>query len=185
MTWWPAWEGQAKGVCQWVHSRARRELLQSRLQGCSIGVFESFTAGCERFADWRWKTLGNVTRDLSRMQDALRLATATLRTSDFASRDSVHVQVFLTAVQSDTFWRQSSALDTIVKPVTAFSSWVRGCPCHEAECFARATSAARGRDAEPASSRSERVCSWTSWSRCGADTHLTSVLTCMMHARAC
>ena len=73
----------------------------------------------------------------SRMQDALRQATATLRTSDLASRGSVHVQVFLTAVQSDTLWRQTSALDTIVKPVSAFSSWVCGCPCHEAECLAR------------------------------------------------
>ena len=80
VTWLSAWEGQAKGVCQWVHSRARREFLQSRLEGCSTGVLESFTAGCERFADWRWKALVNVTLDLSRMQDALRLATATLRT---------------------------------------------------------------------------------------------------------
>ena len=137
VTWWSAWEGQAKAVCQWVHSRARREFLQSRLQGCSTGVLESLTAGCDRFVEWRWKTLANVTRDLSRMQDALRLATRTLRTSDFSSRDSVHVQLFLTAVQSDTFWMQSSALGTFVKPVSAFSAWVRGCPCHEAECLAR------------------------------------------------
>jgi len=72
------------------------------------------------------------------MQDALRLATRTMRTSDFTSRDSVHVHLFLTAVQSDTFWMQCSALGTLVKPVFAFSSWVRGCPCHEAECLARA-----------------------------------------------
>ena len=46
VTWWPAWEGQAKGVCQWVHSRARREFLQTRLEGCSSAVVESLSAGC-------------------------------------------------------------------------------------------------------------------------------------------
>ena len=80
LTWCPAWEGQAKGVCQWVHSRPRRELLQSRLQGWSAGVLECVTVGCDRFADCRWETFPNVMRDFSRMRAAFRLGSGTLRT---------------------------------------------------------------------------------------------------------
>jgi hypothetical protein len=80
VTWWPAWEGQAKGVCQWVHSRARREFLQSRLQGWSAGVLECVTVGCDRFADCRWEAFPNVMRDFSRMRAAFRLGSGTLRT---------------------------------------------------------------------------------------------------------
>ena len=63
LTWCPAWEGQAKGVGQWVHSRPRRELLQSRLQRWSAGVLERVTVRCDHFADCRWNTFAHVMRD--------------------------------------------------------------------------------------------------------------------------
>ena len=136
VSWWESWEPQAKCVSQFVHPRARREWLQSRLKGASAELAKILAVGCDRFAVWRWKTLSRVTRDLWRMKDALQHATKGMRACDLGSRDSVMAQSFLTAVQSDVFWRQCDTLQALARPVSDFSSWLRACPCHEAACLA-------------------------------------------------
>ena len=132
ISWWLAWQVLAKGVCQWVHPRPRREYLQARLAGQSELV-QSLDAGVDTFADWRWQTLAVVTASLLRIQDALVRATAGLADGDLASRDGVVAQTFLLVVRSPLFWKQCHALHDLVKPITMFSSWLRGCPCHEAD----------------------------------------------------
>ena len=131
--WWPVWEAHAKSVCQWVHKKPRREFLQARLIRCEEDVVRTLDAGCEKFADWRWKTLGQVVRDLRRMETALRHATVALSTSDLGTRDSVQSQMFLEAVHSQAFWTRTKALETLAKPFIQFSSWLRGCDCHDRE----------------------------------------------------
>ena len=84
-------------------------------------LFVAWQQECEWYADWRWTTLPNVTGDLARMQDVLINATATLTTSDLASRDGVVAQTFLSTVQSPLFWRQCQALHALAKPVSDFS----------------------------------------------------------------
>ena len=118
-------------------SKPRREFLQSRLQGRFAGIAQSLAADCDRFAACQWNNLSNVTRDLLRMQDALRHATAGLRTSGLASQDGVLAQTFLTVVQCDLFWTQCHALRALAKPMVDFYSWVRACCCHEAQCLAQ------------------------------------------------
>ena len=135
--WWPAWEAQAKVVSQWVHPRAGREWLQRRLHGTSPDLAESLRTGCDRFAEWRWKALWNATRDLLRMKDAVRRATAGLRACDLGSRDGVLSQSFLMVVSSDLFRAQRDALRALATPVADFSGWVRPCPCHEQQCLAQ------------------------------------------------
>ena len=128
----PAWEEQAKLVCHWAHPRPRREFLQRRLKGPFSGLSAGLDIACERFADWRWTTLTNVTRDLLRMRDALQHATVGLGSS------AGDADTFITAVQSALFWAQCHALHALAKPVADFSSWLRGCVCHEAETMAHA-----------------------------------------------
>ena len=139
VSWWHAWEEQAKVVCQWVHPRARRAWLQSCLQGRCAGLAQSLDAGCESFAVWRWKMRSNVTRDLLRTKDALQHATAGQRACDLGSRDSVLAQTFLTVVQSDVFWSQCHALQALARPVPRFSGWLRAvfATKHEADCLAQ------------------------------------------------
>ena len=132
LPWWPRWESEAKAICQWVHARPRREFLQSRLGGFP-DIFKPLDSGLEKFADWRWRTLTNVTEGLIRTQAALVHATTDMCASDLSSRDGVQAQTFLTSVQSPLFWQQRHALEALARPVATFSGWLRGCACHGAK----------------------------------------------------
>ncbi len=120
LCWWPVWEAHAKSVCQWVHKKPRRVFLQARLVGCASEVPRALDTGCEKFADWRWTTLGRVGCDLRRMETALRQATLGLGTVDLGTRDSAQSDMFLEAVHSPTFWKRTRALEGLVQPVTRF-----------------------------------------------------------------
>ena len=71
LSWWHAWETEAKAACQWLHNKPHREFLQARLSRHADDTVKILDAGCEKFAEWRWKTLRTVTRDLCRMQRAV------------------------------------------------------------------------------------------------------------------
>ena len=90
-SWWHAKQTEAKAVCQWLHKKPHRECLQARSSGHAPDMAKTLDAGCEKFADWRRKTLRTVTRDLRRMQRAICNACAGLRASDLGTRDSAQV----------------------------------------------------------------------------------------------
>ena len=84
-----ALQSVAKAVCQWLGSANHREVLQNRLRSRRRGMFTlraegpqsleamiaSLNSTCDRFADWRWKVIADVTRALLRMEDGIRSAT--------------------------------------------------------------------------------------------------------------
>ena len=140
LPWWPAWQAQAKLVCQWLGNQGHREFLQHRLPEADPATQAhraALVTGCDRFAEWRWKTLSAVTRDLRRLEGAARAALATVsQPSDLATRDSRTAQDFLTAARDASFWDRARGLGDLVQPVTDLAGWVRGCDCHEAELLA-------------------------------------------------
>ena len=71
----------------------RREFLQSRL-GAFAELAKSLDSGLDKFAEWRWRTLTNVTEGLIRTQGALAHATSGLSAADLSSRDGVQAQTF-------------------------------------------------------------------------------------------
>ena len=77
--WWFRWESEAKAVCQWLHAKPRREFLQSRLAGFP-DLVKSLDSCIDKFADWRWWTLANVTDGLIRTKAALIRATSVRQT---------------------------------------------------------------------------------------------------------
>ena len=125
------------------------------MTGEATDMVSTLNAGCEKFAQWRWKTLRTVTRDLRRMEQAVRTACTGLRPSDLGTRDSAHATNLLLAVRSQCFWHRCHALHELVKPVADFSYWVRACSCHEAECMSKAefTCPWKGCRASPVSAR--------------------------------
>ena len=138
LSWWPAWQRSAKVVCQWLRSASHRHFFQVRLRsaGGDPAVVDarvrSLSKGCNAFAEWRWKTLASVTADLQRMQEAVRAAAASVRkASEIASQDGGQASDFLRAVREPDFWARASVLGQLVAPLAEFSSWVRGCDCHE------------------------------------------------------
>ena len=77
LEYWEAWESSAKVLCQWLNPINHRRWLKVKVRqigGERLGErLVSLNKGCDRFAKWRWKTLGNVTRDLLRLQNAFRV----------------------------------------------------------------------------------------------------------------
>jgi hypothetical protein len=94
LSWWLVWEASAKAVCQWLHVQSRRDFLKARLQCHASDIANLLDKSCEIFADWRWKTLGNVTSDLKRMEVALCHATAGLQVKGLVTRDSTQAKQF-------------------------------------------------------------------------------------------
>ena len=79
LSWWTGWEKEAKTVTQWLHKKPHREFLQARLAGPAAAMAHALNVGCDKFADWRWKTLYTVTQDLLRMEGPVVAACLGLR----------------------------------------------------------------------------------------------------------
>ena len=139
VSWWPAWQKSAKAVCQWLQPLTHRQLLQERLrtavdagQHDIAELVKSLNRTVDRFAQWRWKTLKNVTDSLNRVRDATRLAVTTFASAaEFSSKDTAKAAAFFDAVHDSSFWDRSRLLSQLVEPFAAFSSGLRGCSCHE------------------------------------------------------
>ena len=85
LDWWPEWQRCAKVTCQWLRAQQHRDLLINNLQdsfqaetdGQLQQLVSSLQTSVEGFAEWRWKTLNNATRDLGRVREAVCSAIAT------------------------------------------------------------------------------------------------------------
>ena len=138
LDWWPSWQKQAKVVCQWLHNRGHREFLQSRLRAAGLDKYcLSLDASIDRFAQWRWKTLANVTAGLAHVEDAMRAVAQVFSSAkDLASRDIATGKIFLDTSKDSQFWDRASGLKSVSNIMKLLSAWVRGCECHEAERLA-------------------------------------------------
>ena len=134
---WATWQTQSKVVCQWLGSQGHREFLQTRFPRGHPDVAKwrkSLQMAPDRFAKWRWQTLGNVTRDLDRMQAAVRAAVATMTDpGDLGTRDAETSRAFMTTVQDPEFWDRATGLRELTKPIQRIAGWAKGCDCHEAD----------------------------------------------------
>jgi len=144
LEWWPEWSATAKVLCQWVNSSAHRTKLQVILRDRHNAdpvdnfeeLFKNMDNGCDKFASWRWKTLSHVTRDLSRLKTALQETLGRANgTADLGISADSHklAKDLIDATNSRTFWDRCSVLKSCVEPLAEFSSWLRGCACHETQ----------------------------------------------------
>lgn len=144
MSWWPEWQTRSKAVCQFVHQVRHRQQLQQQVEAAAKSRSESaadlqdlvnsLSNSCDKFAAWRWKTLASVTKALLRMQRALQLVGSFVQSpSELASKDAVNARTVFYAIKDTVFWEQVSCLSHLVGPFVEFSTWLRGCKCHERE----------------------------------------------------
>ena len=86
------------------------------------------------------KTLSAVTADLSRLEDPVRAVVSIITSHDqLASRDGDRVAAFLDSCRDQQFWERNAMLFKMIGPIKLFSSWLRGCPCHEQDRLAGRT----------------------------------------------
>ena len=102
----------------------------------------SLQTGVERFAKWRWKTLATVCARLKKLAPGITaFAEVAQEPESLGVRDIESATAFLRISSDADFWGRAEALRRLTGPMNRFSSWARGCPCHEAEL-------ARGRKAD-------------------------------------
>ena len=140
LPWWEDWQAAASVVCQWLKQVNHRRWLKLKVAevGGDAGQrrqrLASLDKGCDSFAQWRWKTLGNVTRDLTRMESAVRAGMTRVPTAKaLGGRCSRTATAFWQAARDETFWHRASQLKGLLQPMRSLASWVRGCDCHEQE----------------------------------------------------
>ena len=103
LSWWNEWQRAAKSVVQWLHPANRRQMLQERVRMAGGGPSviaareHSLKVGCDPFAVWRWKTLGNVVKDLARMRDAVYTVATGVGIGEYCAQNPA---------QRKTFWKQ-------------------------------------------------------------------------------
>ena len=135
--WFPVWNALAKLLLHFVRSVNQRERLQAFItdhaadSAASALLNKSLSAAGIRFANWRWQTLRKVTQTLLRMQKALCFVAGSPNGEAlFESRDD-NGKELVAIICSDLFWCQTNALATVIYHLSDFSSWVKGCHCHE------------------------------------------------------
>ena len=143
LAWWPEWQRSAKIVCQWLRSAGHRLQLQDRLRraGGDASVIAArvklLDTSCDGFAEWRWKTIATVTKDLLRLRELLVAALGTVTSaSDLSSRDAGTLAAVFISARDPQFWSRADDIAKLVHPMAALSSWIRGCECHERERLA-------------------------------------------------
>ena len=111
LPWCGGWQQTAKVMCQWLGAQMHRDLLAEFLppppQGIG-GQFELVTvleAGVYISAEWRWKTLDNVTRGLTRVEEAIVAALARVSSvHQLASGPDGREADLLAAGRDPLFW---------------------------------------------------------------------------------
>ena len=134
--WWPEWQRSAKVMCQWLRPANRRASLGNLLRDAGADelprLLKALEKSCDSFAAWRWKTLGSVTADLSRLEDPVRCVLLSVSSAaQLSSRDGGSAAAFVESGRDPQFWERNAMLRKMTCPITAFSAWLRGCPCHE------------------------------------------------------
>ena len=141
LTFYPKWQSSAKLVLQMLHSQKLRQHMCALLHAMDIDrvrserLASSLASATGKFANWRWRTLWDAVRDLLRIEDAVRtlLGSASNPSKELAIRAQGRADSLKEAVDDPLFWEQARVIQTILKPLMRFSSWIQGCQCHEAE----------------------------------------------------
>ena len=124
---WRRWESSAKTLSQWLSPVNHRRWLKQKVialrEPLTLQRVASLDTGCDKFAKWRWKTIGNVTRDLQRMGSAFRRGVQSVGSAKaIGGRNAGQNQQLWDLAWDDAFWRQNEALHRIVQPLTDMAS---------------------------------------------------------------
>ncbi|MCP4239960.1 MAG: hypothetical protein GY772_05315, partial [bacterium] len=137
---WPVWQNRAKAVLQFLHGQNCRDKIKSMLHphiadpGVRAEAERSLATACERFAQWRWKTLRAACNGLLRMEFAFRSVCGPVRrVAELGVREGPQMAIVLEAAGEDAFWAQTRVLEAVTEPFSRLSGWLRGCACHEAD----------------------------------------------------
>ena len=136
---WPTWQAKAKRILQYTHSANHRGLLRQIISDHNANGTEAATmthsllTSTGRFAKWRWKTLSQATKDLSRVESAFRFVAGCC--SEFQKslsiRDSAAAAALHVACSDSKTWNQAHVVSWVIEPLMNFMKWVQGCACHE------------------------------------------------------
>jgi hypothetical protein len=153
---WVHWQGQAKAICQFTHSRNHREWLLEVIK--KHVTDDEVVARCAaalktatgRFATWRWKTLQCAASDLLRVREALVIV-CTLVESGHAHmgiRDDPLATKIQHAVLGADFWTQCNAILFVIQPLMHFLGGARAAIATKPSSRPATSLTARSRDAE-------------------------------------
>ena len=134
--WWDAFVGKMKVVSQWLHAVTHRRYLQGLLP---VGdpMRPVLDRGCERFAQWRWQTLGKVTADLLFLEKAVRHAAGYVGSAkDLEKERRVKWEECRECVRDEKFWDTVAWTGRMLEPLKRFGGWLKGCDCHEEDRLA-------------------------------------------------
>ena len=126
-----------KSILQYMHSKAHRVFMQRKLKSL-VGLpaevlrqcLEDLDNGCGRFADWRWRSIQQCTKDLARFHLSISsICGGDLK--DFRlSRNTKAAAALKNVTGSPLFWQMNKLLALLLGPLMKLHGWVQGCPCH-------------------------------------------------------
>ena len=135
LRWWASYEVALKTVSQWVNPVGNRRAMQFFLRrGGRSEMAKLLSKGVDRFAHWRWKTLGNVVKSLGELEPALRQVLLVTTVDELKRRRKGvgEIEKVWAFISEDSFWARRAWVQTQIAPVLEFAQWVRGCHCCEA-----------------------------------------------------
>ena len=138
-SWWPEWSAKPKLIMQFLSSQNQRERMQAWIseyeQDTEVRdtLVRSLDRSANRFAKWRWQTLREVIVGMLRMRNALKFVASGPNASKLFSSKEDKSRELCNAIIDDATWARTEALRDVLRPLTDFSGWIRGCACHEAE----------------------------------------------------
>ena len=119
-------------MCRFLRNPTYRELLVDLAIKGGHNEYKK-VLGCwgAQFAKWRWGTVASVSASLQRIRPALTRVWDPKR----FSCDSVVLKAVDKGIKSSEFWDQNKAVACVSNKVETERGWIRGCSCHEKECY--------------------------------------------------
>lgn len=136
--WFSEWEGVAKKILQFLHSRRRRRALQRHFKNYAFNadlhdeLSKSLAKTPEKFAKWRWRTLKRVLKSLETLRPALSTCCSVMTLDAMETllggREG-ECKLLRDTAQDDVFWHRQRILKTLFDPLFALTEWIPNCKC--------------------------------------------------------
>lgn len=133
----PALLKQCKLVLQFMHSKKHRTFIEGLIRKKVIEddlkrrCFHALKTGTDRFAQWRWKSVGRMTKDMNKVKEPLFTAMQGEDVKTWPIKTSSDcVKALRMTVSEPKTWHQLKCIDVITGPLLLLHGWFTGCWCH-------------------------------------------------------
>ena len=137
--WFPEFLKHCKLVLQYLNQKSHRDYMIEKLKekmdpGPELDeMTDGFSTACNRFANWRWRSIKTASESYRGYCAPLRHATAHEDVRTWSSKEADALKAIALTCSHPDEEDKARAIDYIIEEPMLLLGWITGCDCHEQE----------------------------------------------------